>query len=450
MCNCRIKRNAKRILKFCNKIIEVNARYFKVKYNCNKKICTSFKKLKNKKYMNGLIKLFTLLLISTPIVAQTNATLLAFSKSIEFEKKAEYLPAIQSINSLNDSTSYDVVIRLGWLHYKAGLTLKAMQYYKTAIDIKPNAIEPRYGYTYPAYLLEDHSKLISEDENILKIDPNNKTINANLGLLYFYKKEYNKALPYFEKLVNLYPFDYECILNLAWAFAYLSKNADAEKHFNTVLFYSPKDKSALEGLLYVKANAVSKTNSTIDAFYKSYELSEKSDFKGAIQVLKNSYDKESYPINLRLGWLNYSAGMQLEAVNYYKIAVDLMPNSVEAKLGAVYPAAAMGNKTEVKKYYEAVLKLDSQNTYTHYNLGMMDYTKKDYQAALVHFQKIVTLYPSNTDGLLMLGWTNLQLLNPTEATQLFNKVLCFYPNNASALLGLKSKPESEIKKKTGF
>ncbi len=391
---------------------------------------------------------FIALYFCSVIIAQTDKTIAAYTKSIEQEKKEEYLPAIETIKSLNDTVSYDAVIRLGWLYYKAGNTKRSLDYYKKAIDAKPTAIEPRYGFGYPAYVA-DYALLVEQDKKILEIDPNNKMINGNLGSLYYYHKEYAKALPHFERIASHYPFEYENNLNLAWTYLHLEKNDDAEKYFNTVLLYSPKDKSALDGLSYLKKTA-SGNEKIINAFYKSYEFSEKSDYKAATIPLKEVYDKSSYAINLRLGWLCYLAGLQTESASYYKIAADLMPNAIEPKLGAVYPASVLGNKSEMKNYYEAVLKLDPLNTYTHYNLGLMDYYKKDYQPALAHFEKVISLYPCDIDGLLMLGWTNLQLSKITEANTLFNKVLCFSPNNASALLGLKSKPESETKKKTGF
>lgn len=389
------------------------------------------------------------LIFSSLLFSQTDKTVAAFAQSIAQEKKAEYLPAIETMKSLNDSSSYEIVIRLAWLNYKAGFTQKSVEYYKKAIDVKPNAIEPRYGFGFPAIVLVDYVNLIAQDNKILEIDPNNKTINGNLGSIYLYNKEYSKALPYFEKMVTLYPFDYDNNLNLAWTYLYLGKNTEAEKYFNIVLLYSPKDKSAQDGLSSIKAS-VSINEKILNAFSKSYELSEKSDYKGAILLMNEIYDKSSYEINLRLGWLSYLAGLQMESVGYYKIANELKPNAIEPKLGAVYPISLLGNKTELKNYYEAVLKLDPHNTYAHYNLGLLDYGKKDYASALTHFEKITTLYPSDTDGLLMLAWTNLQLTKTTEAKELFNKVLCFSPNNESALLGLKSKPESETKKKTGF
>ena len=113
------------------------------------------------------------------IFAQTDKTLLAFTKSLEQEKKLEYAAAIETIYALKDSTSYEVNARLGWLCYKGGFKKASVGYYEKAIAIMPKTIEPRYGYSFPAYLLEDYINIIIQDKKILEIDPNNKTTNGN-------------------------------------------------------------------------------------------------------------------------------------------------------------------------------------------------------------------------------------------------------------------------------
>lgn len=389
------------------------------------------------------------LFFCSAIFAQTDKTVLAFTKSIEQEKKLEYSAAIETIAALQDSTSYEVNMRLGWLCYKAGFKKASIAYYEKAIAIMPKAIEPHYGYGFPAYLLEDYAEIISQDKKIIEIDPNNKMFNSNLGSLYYYSKDYKSALPYFEKVVRLYPFDYDNNLMAAWTNFKLGKNEEAERYFNTVILFSPKDASANEGLSYIKRVAPN-SEKLVSAFYKSYELSEKNDYKGAISAMKEAYDASSYFINVRLGWLCYLAALQTESAGYYKIASDLKPNAVEPKFGCATPADVLGNKNDLKTQYDLIITMDPHNTLAHYKLGALEYGKKEYQSALTHFEKIVSLYPCDADGLLMLGWTNYQLGKTTEARVLFNKVLCVSPNNASALQGLALKPIDQIKKTTGF
>jgi tetratricopeptide (TPR) repeat protein len=391
-------------------------------------------------------KTFTwILLVSAPgflsLQAQTEKAVAAFSRSLEKEKLQDYFGAIKCIQDLNDSTSYESNLRLGWLFYKAGQEKKSRTCYQNAIRFRPAAIEPRIGFGYPAYLLEDNVELIAQDRKILEIDPNNKATNGNLGLIYYYDKEYAKALPYFQKVVQMYPFDYDNNLSLAWTYFYLGKNAEAEKHFNVVLFYSPTDASAKEGLSTLKKQA--QDTNLIRAFARSYEFSGASNYKAAIEVLKANYDKSSYFTNLRLGWLHYLAGKQNEAAAFYKIATELNASSVEAKLGYALPLEAMGNKNELKTLYESVLTLDPQNTVINYKLGNLYYEKKEYETALKYFEKVTKLYPFNYDGLLMHAWTLYYTDKYADSRAAFYKILCLSPGDRSAMYALTLKPLEE-------
>ncbi len=185
------------------------------------------------------------------------------------------------------------------------------------------------------------------------------------------------------------------------------------------------------------ANSLSQNASTADAFSKSYQLETKSDFKGAIAALTPAYDKSSYEMNLRMGWLYYKAGSYKESQNYYQSAISLKPNSIEAKFGYAYPAYALGNMNEVVEQYTKILAIDPQNTTANYRMGMISYDKKDYQVAYKYFDKVVNLYPFSYDALIMYAWSSYRVGKKDEATVLFNRVLCLSPGDTSALEGLK-------------
>ena len=112
----------------------------------------------------------------------------------------------------------------------------------------PMAIEPKLGYVYPAAALGEWDKVLTKYHEILKIDPNHSSVNYKTGLIYYGKKDYKTADKYFEKVVNLYPFDYSGLLYLAWTKYFLGDTQKAKALFNKVLLYAPDDKSALEGL----------------------------------------------------------------------------------------------------------------------------------------------------------------------------------------------------------
>jgi tetratricopeptide (TPR) repeat protein len=73
-----------------------------------------------------------------------------------------------------------------------------------------------------------------------------------MGMIYYGKQEYAKAEKYFEKVVNLYPFDYDSNIMFAWTNLKLGRYREAQVLFNKVLMLRPDDQSALEGLGLIK------------------------------------------------------------------------------------------------------------------------------------------------------------------------------------------------------
>ncbi len=173
-----------------------------------------------------------------------------------------------------------------------------------------------------------------------------------------------------------------------------------------------------------------------EAFKNSYAHEKSALYTKAIEDLKAVNYEGSYEINLRLGWLNYMAGLFTESMAYYQKAMAIMPLSIEAKLGYVYPASTLGNWDMVKTQYIEILKIDEKNYTANYRLGLIFYGKKDYTTAFKYFETIANLYPFDYDNLLMYAWTNFKLGKLREAKVLFNKVLLNKPTDTSALEGL--------------
>lgn len=192
-------------------------------------------------------------------------------------------------------------------------------------------------------------------------------------------------------------------------------------------------------IIYATAGMVSYAqdfNKRKDAFEKSYTQEAKKEYSTAVNTLKAVYDEKSYEINLRLGWLNYLAGNHNDSKMYYNRAITLMPYAVEAKMGIVYPLAALGNMTEVIAQYEKILEITPNYSIPLFRLGLIYYEKGDYDRALKYFDKVVNMWPFDYDALVMLGWTYFRLNNVREARVLFQKALLHTPDGKSALEGL--------------
>ncbi len=198
-----------------------------------------------------IISLF--LLQGTIIHAQNaDAALKAFKASYALEAKKEYAKAAESLKAVYDEKSYEINLRMGWLLYMAGSHNESVNYYKKAIDLKPYAIEPRLGYAYPASVLGKWKEIEEMYDKALTIDPNNTLINYRKGLFHYNRGEFQDAEKCFEKVVNLYPFDYDGLHMLAWTKLKLKKTSEAKILFQKALLSQPDNKSDLEGLGLIK------------------------------------------------------------------------------------------------------------------------------------------------------------------------------------------------------
>lgn len=172
------------------------------------------------------------------------------------------------------------------------------------------------------------------------------------------------------------------------------------------------------------------------SFEASYAAENKGEYPLAIQSLLNVYRSDSYELNLRLGWLHYMSGRFTDAIPYYQKSIDLMPVSIEAKLGYVLPAAALGNWAQVEKQYRDILKIDPMNTTANYRLGLIHYGRQEYAQALRYFDKVINLYPFDYDTVIMVAWSHLKSGQLREAKVMFQRALLIRPNDADALQGL--------------
>lgn len=171
----------------------------------------------------------------------------AFQKSYVFEAAKDYVNAIQVLTSLKEDT-YAFNLRLGWLYYNNGEYKISMERYAKSIQLRPTSIEGRLGYVLPAAKLKEWSKVASQYDAILKLDPNNYKANYYRGLMFYNIGEYKKAEVYFNKLESFYPFDYDVVILSAWNNYYLKSNERAKQLFRQALLIQPNSASALQGL----------------------------------------------------------------------------------------------------------------------------------------------------------------------------------------------------------
>lgn len=176
----------------------------------------------------------------------------SFYKSYDLEKAANYSGAISELRKVYRSDDYFVNIRLGWLNYLAKNYQESLNYYQIALRLKPSAIEAKFGCVKPLSALEKWDAVKDQYLAILRIDPNNTRASYWLGVIYYNRKDYPKAVKLFERIVSLYPLDYDSVIMLAWTKFRMGNKSEAKTLFNHALTLIPNDKDAMSGLKAVQ------------------------------------------------------------------------------------------------------------------------------------------------------------------------------------------------------
>jgi len=176
----------------------------------------------------------------------------AFQKSYIQEATGEYLGSIASLKEVYDEKSYEINLRLGWLTYQSGNFTESKAYYNKAVTLMPYSIESRLGLAYPLAALGNWTEVLALYEKILEISPNNSIVLHRMGLIYYGRGDFETARKYFDKVVNLYPFDYDALSMSAWTYLKLNNLREAKVLFQKALLNTPNGTSAVEGLDLLK------------------------------------------------------------------------------------------------------------------------------------------------------------------------------------------------------
>ncbi len=194
---------------------------------------------------------FLLFISFTAVNAQDNV-IKAFDESYKLEKEGKYEDALTALKSVYQEDSYEINLRLGYLAYLSGKFTESMAYYNNALNKYPLSVEARLGLVLPLSAMGNWNQIIDHYNKILEVDPKNSLVNYRLGVIYYERKQYDKAESYLKKVINLYPFDYDTLLMLGWVKLQQGNYSQAKLLFNKALMANPQDASAKQGLSLIK------------------------------------------------------------------------------------------------------------------------------------------------------------------------------------------------------
>jgi type IV pilus assembly protein PilF len=153
----------------------------------------------------------------------------------------EFLAALE----LNPDDPY-LHFDLGYTYYKKGVRDKAEFHYKEAIRLKPDY---SLAYDYLGFLYFEDGKVDLAIEyyykaldNLLYLNP--ESTHFHLGVAYLSKKEYEKAVEHFKKVIEINPEDAAAFVNLGRAYEGLRKNREARRSYEKAVEFAPNSPQA--------------------------------------------------------------------------------------------------------------------------------------------------------------------------------------------------------------
>ncbi len=183
------------------------------------------------------------------------------------------------------------------------------------------------------------------------------------------------------------------------------------------------------------------SSGALQVYADSHRYEKMADYNDAVKAIIPLYKKMpgDYFLNLRLGWLYYLRGKYGDSIVYYRRAVEINPQSIEALLGQSLPLMAQRNWGEVGRLMNHVIKKDYYNFYANLRLAIaLRLQNKAFLAEKVE-RRMLQLYPTSLDFMSELGRALKWQGKNKEARQVFRNVLRLDPQNVTARDILKMK-----------
>ena len=200
------------------------------------------------------IVLFTVFLILFALPAGVLADKVAkisdyFDASFNLESRGNYAGALNSVLIILriDHRNYTAMLRAGWLSYLKGDYRNAIGYYRKAVLLEPEAIEPRLGLMLPLMASKKWNDAGDVAQKILKLDKKNYLANSRLAYILFSQGKYGEAEKQYRKIISEYPADIEMKIGLGWTYLRMRQNRKAEV-FRAVLMVRKNNVSAQKGM----------------------------------------------------------------------------------------------------------------------------------------------------------------------------------------------------------
>lgn len=167
---------------------------------------------------------------------------------------------------------------------------------------------------------------------------------------------------------------------------------------------------------------------------ESYTLEKNSDYTGAMDAIRPFIEKPSTAefTFIRLAWLAYLNAEYNQSTIYYKKALSLNNQSIEALIGLLAPLAAQNRWKETSVLIEKIFQTSPWNYQAHLFLLRLESREAKWDVIQKHTKLLIKKYPSSADPWIFLGRAYRYTFKVPAALEAYQQVLMRYPTNLEA------------------
>lgn len=256
---------------------------------------------------------------------------------------------------------------------------------------------------------------------VMTLDSSKASYFITLSDLYFVTNQTGNSKASLEKCLSLDNKNVEAMLKLGELYFYVKKHDKCFEYLNMAL-------------------KIDKYNSKA-YFMKGMNYKELKDTAKAISSMQTAVEQDQnyYSAYIQLGLLN-AAQKNPIAIEYYRNAIRIQPNSIEAlyNLGKFYQD--MNDFANANAYYKAVVKIDPKNKFAYFNMGAMELANKKSLStvSLTYFTNAINIDPKYIDAYYGRGVCHKLMGEKKEAINDFQACLALDPQYELATVALKA------------
>ena len=270
-----------------------------------------------------------------------------------------------------DGASPDAHMTMGILKASTGQLEEAIQHFKAVLKVQPQLAQVRANLATALYEHQDYEEAIIEFEKALRADPN--LIKARLTYASTLRKasHYDKAIDEYQKILSRYPQSHEALNGAGLTYMNQDKEDESLHAFHNATQLAPMASEyrlnfaiALDGFNYpafarvqyeealkIKPDWLEAKKYLIDNLLKARDLHQaEMQINSVLRIHPRDADLIPKKGRLLIEKQDYDAAM-----GYFKEALSIDPDNIEAKMGIASAFSQQGNFVDAISIYEELI-----------------------------------------------------------------------------------------------